>query len=117
MAAVFGDADLPPEKELEDLHILLLDFRRVAGAFPVAEDNRGVMAQLTRPDGTRPALFPADHPRLNERGELIDAWGTPYFFHHLSRLDLEIRSAGPDQTLFTPDDLVTANRPNPENRR
>jgi hypothetical protein len=45
--------------------------------------------------------------RVNGQGELIDAWGTPYFFHQLSGTDMEIRSAGPDRQMWTPDDLVT----------
>jgi hypothetical protein len=44
--------------------------------------------------------------RLNGNGELVDAWGTPYFFHQLSGTDMEIRSAGPDKTMWTDDDLV-----------
>ena len=35
--------------------------------------------------------------RINESGELIDPWGTPYFFHQLSGADMEIHSAGPDK--------------------
>ena len=42
----------------------------------------------------------------NERGELTDAWGTPYFFHQLSGTEMEIHSAGPDRRMFTGDDLI-----------
>ena len=45
--------------------------------------------------------------RVNENGELIDPWGTPYFFHQLSGTDMEIHSAGPDRIMWTTDDLVT----------
>jgi hypothetical protein len=45
--------------------------------------------------------------RVNENGELIDPWGTPYFFHQLSGTDMEIHSAGPDRIMWTADDLVT----------
>jgi len=44
--------------------------------------------------------------RVNENGELVDSWGTPYFFHQLSRTDTEIHSAGPDRIMWTKDDLV-----------
>ncbi len=44
--------------------------------------------------------------RTNEKGELIDPWGTPYFFHQLSGSQMEIRSAGPDKIMWTADDLV-----------
>jgi hypothetical protein len=45
--------------------------------------------------------------RVNGNGELVDAWGTPYFFHQLSGSDMEIHSAGPDKIMWTADDLVT----------
>ena len=48
-----------------------------------------------------------DGNRVNSQGELVDAWGTPYFFHQLSGTEMEIRSAGPDRVLWTDDDLVT----------
>jgi hypothetical protein len=44
--------------------------------------------------------------RVNENGELVDSWGTPIFFHQLSRTDMEIHSAGPDRIMWTMDDLV-----------
>jgi hypothetical protein len=45
--------------------------------------------------------------KTNGNGELIDQWGTPYFFHQLSKVEMEIRSAGPDGVMWTPDDQVT----------
>ena len=44
--------------------------------------------------------------RLNAAGELVDPWGTPYFFHQLSATEMEIHSAGPDKVMWTRDDLV-----------
>ena len=44
--------------------------------------------------------------RVNESGEMIDPWGTPYFFHQISGEEMEIHSAGPDRIMWTPDDLV-----------
>lgn len=44
--------------------------------------------------------------RVNGKGELIDAWGTPFFFHQLSGEQMEIHSAGPDKLMWTLDDLV-----------
>ncbi len=54
----------------------------------------------------RLAFVPARHPALNAQGQLVDRWGTPYFFHALSSTRMEIRSAGPDQKMFTPDDAL-----------
>ena len=47
-----------------------------------------------------------DGNRVNGIGELVDAWGTPYFFHQISGREMEIRSAGPDRVMYTGDDLV-----------
>jgi hypothetical protein len=52
-------------------------------------------------------LNPDDGLRVNADGELVDAWGTPYFFHQLSGTEMEIHSAGPDKKMWTDDDLVT----------
>jgi hypothetical protein len=73
------------------------------------------------PVGTNPEItraFQGDNPkqinflkqdgnRVNTNGELVDPWGTPYFFHQLSAVEMEIRSAGPDRVMYTADDLVT----------
>ncbi len=45
--------------------------------------------------------------RINGRGELVDSWGFPFFFHQLSATEMEIRSAGPDHKMWTRDDIVT----------
>ena len=44
--------------------------------------------------------------RVDDHGEMIDPWGTPYFFHQLSGHEMEIRSAGQDRKMWTFDDLV-----------
>ncbi len=44
--------------------------------------------------------------RINEKGELVDAWNTPFFFHQISGTEMEIHSAGPDKIMWTQDDLV-----------
>jgi hypothetical protein len=44
--------------------------------------------------------------RINEKGELVDPWGVPFFLHQLAAREMEIRSAGPDRAMWTDDDLV-----------
>jgi hypothetical protein len=44
--------------------------------------------------------------RVNDQGQLIDVWGTPYFFHQISGKEMEIHSAGPDHIMWTADDIV-----------
>jgi hypothetical protein len=49
-------------------------------------------------------FLPDQHIALNSKGQLIDRWGTPLFFHALGGGRFEIRSAGPDRKLWTDDD-------------
>ncbi len=58
--------------------------------------------------GKNPAherFLPDEHIALNAAGQLIDRWQTPLFFHALGGRRFEIRSAGPDKTMWTEDDL------------
>jgi hypothetical protein len=45
--------------------------------------------------------------RVDDQGEMLDAWGTPFFFHQISAHEMEVRSAGEDKKMWTFDDLVT----------
>ena len=75
------------------------------GQNPVGE-NREITAALTGRNSIDFTFLPRDHPAINAKGELCDRWGTPFFFHQLSGGQMEIRSAGPDRTLWTDDDIV-----------
>lgn len=50
-------------------------------------------------------IVPGEVP-IDDAGQLIDYWQTPYFFHQLAGRRMEVRSAGPDRELWTADDLV-----------
>lgn len=85
---------------------ILRDYR---AAF--AENPVGTNAEITRAlAGRNPRkvnLFPdsPDSFPRNARGELLDHWGRPFFFHQISGTIMEVRSAGPDGTMWTADDL------------
>lgn len=68
--------------------------------------NAEITAVLTGRNRLLLVLIPNDHPALNLKGELCDRWGRPFFFHQLSGTRMEIRSGGPDQTMWTDDDVV-----------
>lgn len=72
---------------------------------PVGTHEEMVRALQGR-NRARLAFIPERHPALNPQGQLVDRWGTPYFFHALSSTRMEIRSAGPDRKMFTPDDAL-----------
>ncbi|MDF1824047.1 MAG: hypothetical protein P1U68_05370 [Verrucomicrobiales bacterium] len=73
---------------------------------PQGGENVDIMQSMTGRNAGKLAIIPPGHRVLNETGELIDRWGTPYHFHPVSRALLEIRSAGPDRHLWTDDDIL-----------
>ena len=96
---------LPAEEPGIVLNVLKA-YRRTFGAYPAGEGNRQIVNALLGANAQNLPFIPLDHPRLNARGEITDAWGTPFFFHQNSRTSVEVRSAGPDRQLYTADDLV-----------
>ena len=68
--------------------------------------NVEITASLTGRNKLRLDLIPADHPAINEAGELCDRWGSPFIFHQISGDSMELRSAGPDRVAYTEDDMV-----------
>jgi hypothetical protein len=91
--------------DLRLLDDLFATFRTNLRENPVGS-NADITAALTGANSLRLALLPRDHPAINAAGELCDRWGTPFFFHQLSGTQMEIRSAGPDQKLWTADDTI-----------
>ncbi len=91
------------------------DLARVASLFTAFADhfhelpvgnNAEITAALAGDNPRGLAVIPADHPAINPRGELVDRWGTPYFFHQLGAGAMQVRSAGPDLRMHSADDIV-----------
>lgn len=97
---------MPPVTVMENYRAALRSYAARFGGNPVG-DNAEITAAL-RGGNRRGATFltGADGLRVNAAGEAVDVWGTPWFFHQLSRTEMEIRSAGPDRRMWTGDDLV-----------
>ena len=85
---------------------MLRDFRTRMGENPVGS-NAEIMKAVMGGNEVKARLGPPEGQELNEQGELLDHWGTPYFFHQLSKNSTEVRSAGPDRKMWTSDDLIT----------
>ena len=103
---------LPPEpteparEQTEAIALNIRQYRLRFGGNPVGS-NAEIVREL---DGANPAqarYLPSELKRLNENGELLDAWDTPYFFHQESADRMEVRSAGADRKLWTSDDIVS----------
>lgn len=84
---------------------MLRDFRTRIGENPTGT-NAEIMKVVMGGNRVQAKLGPPEGQKLNDQGELVDRWGAPYFFHQLSKNEMEIRSAGPDRAMWTADDVV-----------
>ncbi len=84
---------------------MISDYHTLAGENPVGT-NAEIMKQMMGGNSHQATLGPPEGMPLNAQGELVDQWGTPYFFHQLSRDKMEVRSAGPDKVMWTADDVI-----------
>jgi len=98
-----------PDAHRQAVEQILFFYRRAFGENPVGQ-NDDITAALLGANPQRLALLPPGSPAI-QNGQLIDPWGTPYWFHPLSGNEMEIRSAGPDRELFTPDDIGEGGEP------
>ncbi len=107
IVAELNDPAQPPTHDLEILQNLLGQYRRIFGENPPGGENSEITAAMLGSNPRKLAVLPTDLPALNSRGELRDRWGTPYYFHPVSRIQMGLLSAGPDRQLWTTDDLGT----------
>lgn len=97
---------LPPAAVLENMRMAVREYGLMFAGNPV-----GTNPEITQAlNGGNPKQIKFIRPeaglQINGKGELVDPWGTPYFFHQLAAMEMEIRSAGPDKIMWTEDDLV-----------
>jgi hypothetical protein len=87
----------------------LRDYLRRFGEFPVGT-NADITRALTGANPNRVVFVVHAESPMNDAGELVDPWQSPFFFHQVSATHMEILCAGPDRQPWTADDLkVTAN--------
>ena len=109
IASRLNAVDATPKEDLETLDLLVTIFRRTnEGANPSGGENDEIVRQLTGKNDKSVAVLPSKHAALASNGQLLDRWGTPYYFHPVSRDVLGLRSAGPDRKLWTADDVALA---------
>lgn len=97
---------LPQEDVIRLAHALDNFSLLVKGDSPLPfGSNEELAAALLGKNRAQLRFLSATHPALNSQGQLVDRWSTPLFFHAVSRDRLDIRSAGPDKTMWTDDDL------------
>jgi hypothetical protein len=103
----YAKPSLPPENDLNLMAQLMDNFLllvKSAATRPLSA-NEDWAAALRGRNPARERFLPDQHAALNARGQLVDRWGTPLFFHALGNGRFEIRSAGPDRKLWTADDI------------
>jgi hypothetical protein len=100
----------PDRSAAQDLDVLASFMDLYTRAFksgnPVGE-NMDITAAITgTANPNKPGrLFPPKHNAIR-KGQLVDRWGSPFWFHPETAFKMEIRSAGPDRSLFTEDDII-----------
>lgn len=93
-----------PLNDLEVVHEFFDMYRKTMSQMSIGS-NQDLTAILTGSNPQDGVLFPADSPMIVD-GQIVDRWGSPYWIHPNSGARVEIRSAGPDKSLFTSDDVV-----------
>ena len=101
------DSDLSEKVaiDVDQVGLMLRDYRTRMGENPLGT-NAEIMKAVMGENPKQVRLGPPEGQKLNAAGELVDRWGTPIFFHQLSKASMEIRSAGPDKVLWTDDDVI-----------
>jgi hypothetical protein len=99
--------NLPPPTVLDNARVAVHNYNSAFGENPVGTNPEITAALIGKNPKQINFITPESGLRVNKNGEMVDAWGTPFFFHQLSGHEMEIRSAGEDRKMWTFDDLVT----------
>jgi hypothetical protein len=90
--------------DLDQLALSLRDYRTVMIENPVG--NNAEITSALMGENRKGARLAPPEARVDESGQMVDRWGTPYFFHQMSATVMEIHSAGPDKKMGTDDDII-----------
>lgn len=99
-------------EDVENLFIGLQKFKEVVGTYPIGS-NADIAKSLKGSNAKNVIILVGRKSELNEKGEIVDPWGTPLriYFNDAGVL---IRSAGPnrrfdDSTVMEADDFIRSN--------
>ena len=93
-----------PQSDVAIVSHALQAYWSVYQAFPEG-DNTEILAALSGENARGITWVGAGEAPTNSVGQLVDRWGSPYYFHRLSGDWMEVRSAGPDLLMWTEDDV------------
>jgi len=100
-------SSLPPATVLDNARVAIKNYSDRFGENPVGTNPEITAALLGKNPKGVTFFTPETGLRVDDQGAMVDAWGTPFFFHQLSGKLMEIRSAGEDRKMWTFDDQVT----------
>ena len=92
-------------KNAENLILGLQQYKEFTGAYPVGS-NMSITKAMTGQNEKKVLILSIRQSDLNEKGEILDPWGTPFRFY-FSGDEVLIRSAGPNR-VWEDDDLLEA---------
>lgn len=104
----YGEPASPPVEDLRKLHRVAVGYFSVikdATRFPIG-GNEDLAAALRGENPNREVFVRPGHPVFLSDGRIGDRWGSPLIVHPVAWKQLELRSAGPDKTPYSDDDLV-----------
>jgi hypothetical protein len=104
----YADPATDPVEDLRKLHRVVVSYFSVvkdSSKHPIG-GNADLAAALRGENPSQEIFLPAKHPVFSADGLLLDRWNTPLIVHPEAWRELELRSAGPDKTPYTADDLI-----------
>ncbi|WP_035612435.1 hypothetical protein [Haloferula sp. BvORR071] len=104
----YGEPDTSPIEDLRKIH------RVITGYFSVVKDasrnpiggNLDLAAALRGENPNREVFVHDSNPIFGKDGSIVDRWGSPIVVHPEEFRRIGLRSAGPDRSPYTMDDLV-----------
>jgi len=99
--------------DCDNLILGIQQFKEFVGTYPMGNNSQIVKALLGQTD-KKVLILAVRRSDLNDKGEIVDPWGTPLQFY-FSHNEVLIRSAGPnkaweDSAIPTADDLYRCAR-------
>jgi hypothetical protein len=84
------------DAQADNLILSLQQYREFLGSYPTGNNAAIAKALLGRGDKKVVILTARNHCQLDEKGQIVDPWGTPLQFY-FSDSEVLIRSAGPNK--------------------
>lgn len=82
-------------------------FLMMKDQMPSFSGNQELVAVLQGQNPSGMKFLSRSFPYIDHEGQLLDRWRHPLFFHRISGSTIDVRSAGPDGTMWNGDDVHT----------